>query len=163
MPANTAPLNEAVGKNATYKTVPGQYYNPQTDAYEVTQGSAGAPNVQLSSGHMELGKALNVKVSAGSTSTLVPSSNTSQFRRLYGYAVTKSSEPHNFTVKVEHQYVGGTNGMNSVVDAATSATSTNSNRANTGQFDVRSMFVILTVTNGDASDRYYDGVIGGFR
>ncbi|CDN42081.1 hypothetical protein [Paenibacillus sp. P22] len=47
MPANTAPLNEAVGKNATYKTVPGQYYNPQTDAYEVTQGSGGAPNVRF--------------------------------------------------------------------------------------------------------------------
>ncbi|WP_127506915.1 hypothetical protein [Paenibacillus humicus] len=70
MPANTAPLNEAVGKNATYKTVPGQYYNPQTDAYEVTQGSGGAPNVQIS-GSLPIPSLVNLKTSDLLTGSLV--------------------------------------------------------------------------------------------
>lgn len=123
----------------------------------------GSRNTVATGSLIELGRGSNVKVAAGSTVTVVPQVRVDQVRRLFAYAVTKSSEPHSFSVKVEHQHVNGSAGMYSVVDAPASATSTSSYRANTGQFDVKSMAVILTVTNSDASDRYYDGVIGGFR
>lgn len=123
----------------------------------------GSQNTVATGSHIELGKGSNVKVAAGSTVTVVPQVKFDQVRRAYGYAVTKSAEPHTFTVKVEHQNVGGTAGMNGFADGAASIASAGGARANTGQFDVRSMYAILTVTNGDASDRYYDGVIGGFR
>lgn len=125
--------------------------------------SDGSRNTVATGGHVELGRGTNVKVAAGSTVTVVPQLKLDQVRRAYGYAVTRSNEPHTFTVKVEHQNVGGTTGMNSIADAAVSIGSAGGARANTGQFDVRSMYAILTVTNGDATDRYYDGVIGGFR
>ncbi|MGK9252373.1 hypothetical protein [Paenibacillus humicus] len=119
--------------------------------------------VEILNFNNELARVLNVTVAAGATVTVISTTPVGDFRRAYAYAVCKSAEPHNMTLKMEYPHVGGTPGMYPNVAAATSAGVTAMNRVNIPQTDLPCGYVYITLTNQDAASHNYDVVLCGVK
>ncbi|MGN7457886.1 hypothetical protein ACTHPH_24005 [Paenibacillus pasadenensis] len=111
----------------------------------------------------EIARTLNISVPAGATAIAIAATPVVDFRRIWAYAVCKTAEPHNMTLRIEYAHTSGSSGMYPNAAAGTSVAVTSMNRVNIPQTDLPCTVVYVTLTNQDATAHSYDVVLGGVK